>query len=161
LIGTVTGITVFIVSVWAYWRTSAIKSMDLRLALQKAAADADTALEDLSRLLPRALESRAAVCAALGTANTGAMTLFRSRYEQDLATIERLSSEWPHARMDYRKWKRADLEKHMVEIHVCRAQIMGLAGKYRWAVAADDRDREAIRHAAERQRDVQRERTDA
>jgi hypothetical protein len=159
LIGTVTGITGFIVSVLAYWRTSAIKSMDLRIALQKAAADADTALEDLSRLLPRALESRAAVSAALGTANTGAMTRFRSGYEQDLATVARLTSERPHASMDYRKWKLADLEKQMVEIHVYHAQIMGLAGKYRWAVAADDSDREAIRHAAN-QSEVKRDRAD-
>jgi hypothetical protein len=133
-----------------YRRTSRIKSLDLRLELRKAVADVDREVQALPALIDQGRGSRAAVRAARGMANTGAMEAFGKECGADHAVVAQMRGERAAGPINYQKLTTSELEDKLVEVHGLQARVQSLKEKYRAGIAADDKEREFIRDQAHR-----------
>lgn len=145
-VGMITGITGAVVSVKNYRRVSNIKALDLRLELRKLTSETSTNVRSLPELIEHARRSRVNVAAALGTARTGAMEVWKGQCEADLQAAQELQHALPKA-AEYGALQHDDLEDRIVEVDLLNGKAKALAAKYRAELAKDDKDREYIRSA--------------
>lgn len=150
VIGTLAGITGAVLGIISYRRTSAIKQLDLRLELRKAANKLDSDLRALGDLLPLANKSRERVSAAKGVRNSGAMEAWAKAFSDDSATLTVLLDAAPAYRNEFLRLDLGALESKLTEIHQLQLQADQLDAKYRASLAQDDADRAFLRDQAHR-----------
>lgn len=144
IIGALTGIAGGILSIYTYRRSTRLKEMELRLELQKSAAQADADLVALVELLPRANRSRRHVAAAKGLFHSGVMMTWEEEYKLAEGALNKLLASAPKP-STFAGLTLKDLEAKLAELHRLQPQIQHLMDKYKAAFAADDKDRDRIK----------------
>lgn len=141
IIGALSGVSGVVVSVISYRRVKAIKTLDLRLELNRERNETQTAFTRLVDLKAQAIESRKAVAAATGRVHGGAMKQWQQQWEQDQERIEQLRGQIPTEDVDYQGMSTQDLEARLVELHRVKLHVTDLINKYEADLASDDADR--------------------
>jgi hypothetical protein len=144
-VGMGTGIVGLILSVVSYRRTNNIRELELRLQLRKAANKALLDLATLKELLPSARRSHDHVAAARGMFRSGAMVLWREKYQEDEAKLKALVEASLATSDDFASLDLKALETKSADVHKLQLEIQQLTDKYRGTLAADDAEREQIR----------------
>ena len=145
IIGAITGIAGAMMGFISYRRTENLKTLDLRLELRRAESDARTQLTVIRTLLERANKSRMAVASATGKIGSGAMVIWKSEFEADMAEFTKLLTSIPEEENSYSDLHHEELESRLVAVHTLRAKINQILDKYNSALAADDEERKQIR----------------
>jgi hypothetical protein len=144
IVGAVTGIAGFVLGYVSYRRSQKLKSLDLRLELNRRLAEVRTTISELPDLLHRSKQSRDSVLAALGTFRTGAHTVWTTHWKNDLAEAQDLAKELPPADERFQQATHDDLEGQLLAVHALELKSGRIRDKYLEALAADDRDRDHI-----------------
>jgi hypothetical protein len=145
VVGAITGIAGAIMGYVSYRRSNSLKSLDLRIELKKALNVAQSALEQLERLIEDANKSREGVASATGRFNSGMMQKWKKEVEEDKNKVKLLAQKVPAADKSYDDSTPKELESTLVEVHRLQVQIDEIRNKYEAAVRADDEERKHIR----------------
>ena len=143
--GAVTGIIALIVSIKNYMRVSAMKSLDLRLELQKSFNNLDVVFSGVEGYLDFVHQSHMRVLAATGRNQSGEMKMFEEDFANDKARLRRLLGSQPRGEANYERHTPDDLEKLLVSVHAFQVQVADLRGKYQHLFEADEDRRKEIR----------------
>ena len=145
LTGIVTGVASLVLGCINHRRLQQIKSLDLRLEFRKQVSDVRAVSDALPDLLERSRQSRIAVLAAIGLAQSGASESWMDAWKIDFQAAQELAREVPESNETYQRSRYQDLEPKLVEIHALAAKAARLRDKYLDALASDDKEREHIR----------------
>jgi hypothetical protein len=106
IIGAITGPAGCVIGWISYRRSKQIKTLDLRLELRKQVSSVRADIEALPALLERALLSRSAVRAAVGSGQqSSANLIWKAELENDLKAVQALMCEQPNAEETYQRSK--------------------------------------------------------
>jgi hypothetical protein len=143
--GAVTGVIALIISIKNYVRVSELKSLDLRLDLQKSFNNLDIVLSGVEAYFDFVHQSHMRVLSATGRNQSGEMKLFEEEFANDKARLRRLLGTQPRRQANYEKHTPDELEIESVSVHAFQVQVADLRGKYQRLLEADDGRRKEIR----------------
>ena len=138
IIGTLSGIAALVVSVKNYRRVSAIKSLDLRVELQKAFNDHDLLRRGLEEFLDSVNRSHETVMSARGHLAGGVGQEWKKGFTDDKTALKRLLGIAPWAQGRYEKLSPSELEAHLVTVHRSGGELRALREKYERILQKDD-----------------------
>ena len=145
-IGAISGVAGAILGFRGYRRANAVKALDLRLELRKAASDARSGVESLPRLMGEANLSRRDVLNARGMINSSLMKVWEESYAADQQQVDSLNGELPSEAEDHAQVNdHGQLESSLVHMHILTRRIDELKTKYENELAKDEAARNALR----------------
>ena len=115
IIGAITGTAGFVLGLIGYRRADAIKSLDLRIELKKAVADARLDLKELPKFVEQVRQSRLAVASVIGTLQSGAMEVWKDQCKADVKEGQKLAADVLSEDHDYSAMSERELESALVE----------------------------------------------
>jgi hypothetical protein len=148
IIGSITGVVGMVMGGLGYWKSSQVKSLDLRLELRKRLGDAHHALRSLPELLDYADGSRHRILAQAGQG--GAVVRWETDLATDRAAIGNIAAAVRDEDANFDALSDCQLEAEIAAAHKQALRLEGFVSKYRETVAADD----------DRRRDIRREQAD-
>lgn len=143
IITSFTGIAGMVTGGLALWKSSQVKSLDLRLELRQQLGSAHHALRSLPELLDYADGSRRRILAQGGQA--GAALAWEQDLAADRAEITNIAAEVRDEDADFDALPDKQLEAAIAATHKQVLRLEAFVSKYRDAVAADDNRRRDIR----------------
>jgi hypothetical protein len=151
-IGTVTGITgsiasavALIVSIKAYGRVAAMKSIDLRLELERSHDNLDVVLSGLESYLDFVHQSHIRVFSATGRNLSGEMKLFEDDFANDRQRLRRLMGSQPRRASSNFDRRIGELEREIASVHAYHLQVAEMRRKYQSTFESDEERRREIR----------------
>ena len=129
----------------------------LRLELRKAVAEAHIELDGVIDFIRKCRQSRIAVMAAIGQAQSGGFEVLKHQTANDAKEMGDLKRQLPEEAQDFSSMPTSELETQLVNVH--RIQTLGAHCRERYArqLELDDEQRREIRaRAEERMRIVNR-----
>lgn len=148
IIGAITGVAGAIMGYISYQKSNSLKSLDLRLELQKAENDFQSDISLLKERIEYADKSRRAVLAARGLFRSGRMDKWNLEAKKDIERIEQLSSDDQAEEDSYDNLGPKDLESKIVDAHRRQRELDKMLEKYNAAIQSDDNQRNHIREDA-------------
>ncbi|MCG7869123.1 MAG: hypothetical protein JAY74_22485 [Candidatus Thiodiazotropha taylori] len=116
-VGMVTGIIGAVLGIVSYRKTSAIKSLDLRIELKKDINTIHETINHANELAPKAYNSKLAAFSARGILNSSVRDKWERKHNDLAAQIERINGELPNQDVNLAKYSQTNLEKELVRIH--------------------------------------------
>jgi hypothetical protein len=145
VIGAITGGIALIVSLKSYALARSVKTLDLRLELEKAYNELDIVLSGIDEHLAHVHKSHTHVFAAVGLNNPGAMVLFEQEFAKDRDRLRGLLGAQPKRESSFEGLVAAALVKQIAGVHAFHLQVADLRGKYQKILDSDDERRKEIR----------------
>jgi len=149
-VGMASGVTGVIIALISLYKTSKIKSLDLRLELKRTALDINSLHEELKTTLERALKSRQRTSAALGKFKSGGMQQWAEEHATDSKAWETLGEKIPDKESSYNSLSKEKLEKKLVGAHELKIKLESLKEKYTLSMVKDEGDSNFLREQAHR-----------
>ena len=145
ILGSITGAIALVVSIMGYVRVASIKSIDLRLELERSFNNLDVILTGFDTFLEFVHQSHIRVFSATGRNLSGEMKLFEDEFANDRQRLKRLLSTQPKRATDYSAYTLSGLEKELAAVHAFHIQVAGLRNKYEAIFESDEERRKEIR----------------
>ena len=149
-VGMASGVIGVVIASISLYKTSKIKSLDLRLELKRIVLDMSFLHEELKAILARALRSRQQTSAALGRFKSGEMQQWALEHANDTETWEKLGEKLPDKETSYNNLSKDKLEKKLIETHELKIKLESLKEKYTSSMAKDEEDSQFLRDQAHR-----------
>ena len=147
-VGIASGVVGVIIASISLYKTSKIKSLDLRLELKRTALDISFLHGELKAILELALKSRQQTAAALGRFKSGGMHQFAEEHANDTKTWEKLGEKMPDRESSYSNLSKEKLERKLIETHELKISLESLKEKYTSSMAKDEEDSKFLREQA-------------
>lgn len=144
LVGAITGVLSFAMSIAAFRRTGMLKAADLTVEILKRRNRLAIEAPALLPHLDLADRSRKAVASAKGIRQSGAMTLWNQAFQADRASAVLLTQQAEKAAEPSKKDSVATLTQLLATTDLLLEKIISLRSKYAATIAADDIDRDRI-----------------
>lgn len=144
-VGAIAGIGGAVLGLLGYRKANAMKSLDLRIQLQKAVKSAQVDLHRLRELHDKALPSRKQILHTRGMLGSSLWTDFQERHKRDVDKIEELWVPIPEYKVDYPGLDEEKLEKWIVDIHGTAEETTRMINWYEEQLADDVRRHELLR----------------
>lgn len=145
IIGSITGALALIVSIKGYVRVAAMKSLDLRLELERSLNNLDIVFSGLASYLDFVYQSHLRVLAATGRNLSGEMKLFEDEFANDKQRLQRLLGAQPKRASSYAGHRIEELEREISSVHAFHLQVAELRKKYQGVFESDEERRKEIR----------------
>lgn len=149
LIGAITGSIALIVSLKSYALARSVKTLALRLELEKAYNELDILLSGIDEHLAYVHKSHTHVFSAIGLNNSGAMVLFEQEFAKDRDRLRGLFGAQPKRESSFEGLVASELVMQIAGVHAFHLQVADLRGKYQKILDSDDERRKEIRAAFE------------
>ncbi|BDV44046.1 hypothetical protein GURASL_29690 [Geotalea uraniireducens] len=144
-VGMITGIIGAVTGIMGYRKASSLKSLDLRLELQKATHDAFTDVHQIEELIDKANKSRQAVAAARRLSGSGMMKKWKDDVEEDKIQLAKLLENAPNPKENFKKCSQSILESKLIELHKFQTAVNDLKNRYIAELRLDEESRKQIR----------------
>lgn len=145
LIGAITGIAGAIMGFLGYRKANSLKSLEMRLDLQRNATNLHSSYAELENLIDSANQSRIRIAAATGRFHSGMMVIWNNELETDKATIVQIGETIPTGNERYENLNTEELASRLVDAHRIQGQINQLMNKYNASIREDDNRRDHLR----------------
>jgi hypothetical protein len=156
IIGSLTGILGAVLGFVGFRRANKLKSLDLRIEVQKARNDAHFSNVQLVDLLEAAKSSRTATARVNGTSHSRGLQQFEEKFDTDRKHAADLISQIPKPGFDFSSLSVEELETKLVEIHRLQCWINDVSKYYEGTIAEDDEDQNQYREFNQRELDRHR-----
>jgi hypothetical protein len=148
VLGTVCGVSGLILSIFSYRKNHRTRTQDLRIQIKKSVHDIRALGIDNKELISKAIRSREAVSAAMGSYNSGAMVKFKKEASEDLVLVSKTLGDLPSVEKPWEKISMDEIEKEMVRVHAISIKLNGIKEKYGKTIEEDGDSRKFIRDQA-------------
>ncbi|MEH6450948.1 MAG: hypothetical protein V7765_19945 [Oleispira sp.] len=147
-IGMISGLVGVLVASFSLYKSSKIKTLDLRLELKRAVLDINSLHENLGELLLRAKKSRESMAAAMGDFKSGGMKLWGDENSKDENSLQEMKLKLPSKENTYKSKNSEELEAMLVEIHAQKNTLLSIKDKYIESMEKDVKDGGFLREQA-------------
>ncbi len=145
ILGSIVGAVALIVSIKSYVRVAAMKSIDLRLELERSFSNLDVVLSGLDSYLEFVHQSHVRVFSATGRNRSGEMKLFEEEFSSDKQRLQRVLGAQPKRAATYAKFTLPQLEREIASLHAFHLQVAELRKRYQGIFESDEERRKEIR----------------
>jgi hypothetical protein len=145
ILGSITGAVALILSIKSYVRVAAMKSIDLRLELERSFNNLDIVLSGLDSYLDFVHQSHIRVFAATGRNLSGEMKLFEEEFSNDKQRLQIVLGAQPKRATTYANFTLPQLEREIASLHAFHLQVAELRKKYQGIFESDEERRKEIR----------------